>query len=124
MCFFVGFFGLALLPVGLDFAVEITYPMPEAISSGLMLTSCNIFGSIFSISGSVLIGALPENHEGTKISMISFTVFAMVASTIFFFVKQDLRRIAMQEQLKEYTEKEDKTPLLTEDNQSQSAVEM
>lgn len=96
MCAFVGFFGLALLPVGLDFAVEITYPLPEAISSGLMLTSCNVFGSMFSISGSILIGAY-DTHMGTEISMGIYLGFSVVATIIFFFVKQDLKRIAMQE---------------------------
>ena len=95
MCFFVGFFGLALLPVGLDFAVEITYPMPESISSGLMLVSANVFGATFSIASSILIGTLTEKHAGTKISMGMFLMFAIIASILFFFVKQDLRRIAM-----------------------------
>ena len=30
---------LAVLPVGIDFGVELTFPVPEAISTGLMMTA-------------------------------------------------------------------------------------
>ena len=96
-CFFIGFFGLALLPVGLDYAVEITYPVPEAVSCGLMLTSANVFGFTFSVYASILIGVFDENHDGIKYSMITFIVFIPLASVIAMFVKEDLRRIKSQE---------------------------
>ena len=55
-CFCIGFFGLTVLPIGIDFGVELTYPSPEAVSSGLLLTAANFFGTIFSVAGAVMIG--------------------------------------------------------------------
>jgi len=34
-CFFVGFSSVAVLPVGIDFGVELTHPIGEAISTGV-----------------------------------------------------------------------------------------
>ena len=56
--FFVGFIGISIQPLGLDFAVELTYPVSEAVSSGLMLTSMNVFGTLFSVACSAFIGSL------------------------------------------------------------------
>ena len=56
--FFVGFIGISIQPLGLDFAVELTYPVSEAVSSGLMLTSMNVFGTVFSVACSALIGSM------------------------------------------------------------------
>ena len=36
-CMVVGGVSLSSLPVGIDFAVEITHPVPESISSGLLM---------------------------------------------------------------------------------------
>lgn len=38
-CFIVGSVTISVLPVGIDFAVEISHPVPESISSGLLMSS-------------------------------------------------------------------------------------
>nr|CUU99677.1 hypothetical transcript [Hymenolepis microstoma] len=40
----LGFFQSGFLPLGFEFAAEITYPTDEAITSGLLNTSAHIFG--------------------------------------------------------------------------------
>jgi len=94
----VGFFGLAVLPIGLDFGVELTYPVPESVSCGLMLSSVNAFGTVFSICCSVMIGQLDNNHLGTKASILGMTVFVVIGFILMFFVKNDLRRINLQKE--------------------------
>lgn len=37
-CLLVGFVLIPILPVGIDFGVEITHPIPESISSGLLMS--------------------------------------------------------------------------------------
>lgn len=37
-CFIVGFASVSILPVGIDFGVELTHPIPESISSGLLMS--------------------------------------------------------------------------------------
>ena len=52
------------LPVGFELAAEITYPISEGTSSGLLNTSAQIFGIIFTYSQGRIIydhGALAGN---------------------------------------------------------------
>ena len=51
-CFMTGFAMIAILPVGMDFGVELTHPVPEPVSSGLLMSSGAIFGIILIILGS------------------------------------------------------------------------
>lgn len=37
-CFVVGFSSVSILPVGIDFGVELTFPVAESISSGLLMS--------------------------------------------------------------------------------------
>lgn len=43
------------LPVGFEFAAELTYPEPEVTSAGLLNASAQIFGIIFTILGGWLL---------------------------------------------------------------------
>eukprot|EP01125_Pyxidicula_operculata_P017726 TRINITY_DN6242_c0_g1_i1.p1 TRINITY_DN6242_c0_g1~~TRINITY_DN6242_c0_g1_i1.p1 ORF type:complete len:391 (+),score=22.75 TRINITY_DN6242_c0_g1_i1:21-1193(+) len=53
-CSFLGFFLTALLPPSLESAVEVTYPVNEEVSSGLLMLSAQIFGIIFILGTSFL----------------------------------------------------------------------
>lgn len=48
--FLLGFFMTGYLPVGFELASEITYPICEGTSCGLLNTSAQIFGLIFTYS--------------------------------------------------------------------------
>lgn len=37
------------LPVGFEFAAELTYPEPEGTSTGLLNAVCQVFGIVFTI---------------------------------------------------------------------------
>ncbi|GFR16667.1 feline leukemia virus subgroup C receptor-related protein 1 [Trichonephila clavata] len=83
----LGFFMTGYLPLGFEFAAEITYPEAEATSSGFLNASAQVFGIIFT-AGS---GALLEQF-GDKASNISLSVSLVIGSIITAFIKSDLRR--------------------------------
>jgi hypothetical protein len=90
----VGFFGFALLPIALDFAVELTYPVSESVVVGLVMCVEQAFSLIFSIIGSFLIEGRKEEHSGVKIAVIIYCLALLIASfTAVFFLKEDLKRI-------------------------------
>ncbi|XP_043582497.1 feline leukemia virus subgroup C receptor-related protein 2-like isoform X1 [Bombus pyrosoma] len=45
----LGFFMTGYLPVGFEFAAELTYPEPEGTSTGLLNAVCQVFGIVFTI---------------------------------------------------------------------------
>lgn len=60
----LGFFMTGYLPLGFEFAVELTYPESEGVSSGLLNVSAQVFGIIFTISQGQIIdnyGSVPGN---------------------------------------------------------------
>ena len=56
--FSFGFSGsaLAILPVGIDFAVELTYPVAESISTGLLMSMGNFIGLFLTLALGLIIG--------------------------------------------------------------------
>ncbi|XP_075804215.1 choline/ethanolamine transporter FLVCR2 [Microtus pennsylvanicus] len=83
----LGFFMTGYLPLGFEFAVELTYPESEGMSSGLLNMSAQVFGIIFTISQ----GQIIDNY-GTKPGNIFLCVFLALGSALTAFIKADLRR--------------------------------
>ena len=54
-CFFVGFASISILPVGIDFGVELTHPVAESVSSGLLMSAGNFIGIFLTLAASYLI---------------------------------------------------------------------
>ncbi|KAM9778422.1 heme transporter FLVCR2 isoform X1 [Syngnathus typhle] len=83
----LGFFMTGYLPLGFEFAVELTYPESEGTSSGLLNCSAQVFGIIFTICQGKIIdtfGTLPGN--------IFLCVFLLLGTVMTGFIKSDLRR--------------------------------
>ncbi|XP_061599382.1 heme transporter FLVCR2 isoform X2 [Cololabis saira] len=83
----LGFFMTGYLPLGFEFAVELTYPESEGTSSGLLNCSAQIFGIIFTISQGKIIdkwGTLPGN--------IFLCIFLLIGTVMTGLIKSDLRR--------------------------------
>ncbi|ESO99043.1 hypothetical protein LOTGIDRAFT_53741, partial [Lottia gigantea] len=59
-----GFFGFALYPVCMEMAVEITYPVAEATSSGFLFISGQIQGVVLILVAQYLAQPLPVNEVG------------------------------------------------------------
>ncbi|XP_054987994.1 feline leukemia virus subgroup C receptor-related protein 2 [Sorex araneus] len=83
----LGFFMTGYLPLGFEFAVELTYPESEGISSGLLNVSAQVFGIIFTISQGQII-----DHYGTMSGNIFLCVFLTLGAFLTVFIKADLRR--------------------------------
>ncbi|XP_041926335.1 feline leukemia virus subgroup C receptor-related protein 2-like isoform X4 [Alosa sapidissima] len=83
----LGFFMTGYLPLGFEFAVELTYPESEGTSSGLLNCSAQVFGIIFIICEGKIIdsyGNLPGN--------IFLCVFLLIGTIMTGIIKSDLRR--------------------------------
>ncbi|XP_036927043.1 feline leukemia virus subgroup C receptor-related protein 2 isoform X1 [Acanthopagrus latus] len=83
----LGFFMTGYLPLGFEFAVELTYPESEGTSSGLLNCSAQIFGIIFTISQGKII-----DKWGTLAGNIFLSIFLLIGTVITGFIKSDLRR--------------------------------
>nr|XP_033806776.1 feline leukemia virus subgroup C receptor-related protein 2 isoform X3 [Geotrypetes seraphini] len=81
------FFMTGYLPLGFEFAVELTYPESEGTSSGLLNVSAQIFGIIFTISHGQII-----EKFGTLSGNLFLCTFLFLGTIITAFIKADLRR--------------------------------
>uniref|UniRef100_A0AAQ5Y329 Choline/ethanolamine transporter FLVCR1 n=1 Tax=Amphiprion ocellaris TaxID=80972 RepID=A0AAQ5Y329_AMPOC len=73
----LGFFMTGYLPLGFEFAVELTYPESEGTSSGLLNCSAQIFGIIFTISQGKII-----DKWGTLAGNIFLCIFLLIGTVM------------------------------------------
>uniref|UniRef100_A0A672RLV3 FLVCR choline and putative heme transporter 2 n=1 Tax=Sinocyclocheilus grahami TaxID=75366 RepID=A0A672RLV3_SINGR len=83
----LGFFMTGYLPLGFEFAVELTYPESEGTSSGLLNCSAQMFGIAFTIIQGKII-----DHFSTLAGNIFLCVFLLIGSIMTALIKSDLRR--------------------------------
>lgn len=83
----MGFFMTGYLPLGSEFAVELTYPESEGMLSGLLNMSVQVFGIIFTISQGHII-----SNYGTMHGNIFLCVFLTLGRALTAFIKADLWR--------------------------------
>ncbi|XP_018084026.1 feline leukemia virus subgroup C receptor-related protein 2 isoform X3 [Xenopus laevis] len=83
----LGFFMTGYLPLGFEFAAELTHPESEGTSSGLLNVSAQVFGLIFTTSQ----GQILEKF-GVQAGNIFLCSFLLVGTIITGCIKPDLRR--------------------------------
>lgn len=83
----LGFFMTGYLPLGFEFAVEITYPESEGTSSGLLNTAAQIFGILFTLAQ----GKLTSDYhpEAGNIFLCAWMFVGIILTAL---IKSDLRR--------------------------------
>ncbi|XP_067120466.1 uncharacterized MFS-type transporter C09D4.1-like [Centruroides vittatus] len=82
----LGFFMTGYLPLGFEFAAEITYPEAEGTSSGLLNASAQVFGILCTtIASSIL------NHSDLYANLFLISAL-LLGSLITVFIKSELRR--------------------------------
>lgn len=57
---FMGFFLIPIIPIGYSFSVELTYPVSEAMSNGVMVFFSQILGTLITILATAIAGYHPE----------------------------------------------------------------
>ncbi|XP_078798692.1 choline/ethanolamine transporter flvcr2b isoform X19 [Oryzias latipes] len=97
----LGFFMTGYLPLGFEFAVELTYPESEGTSSGLLNCSAQVFGIIFTICQGKIIDAY-----GTLAGNIFLCVFLLIGTVMTGLIKSDLRRQKANQIAKEEAERQ------------------
>nr|XP_014352061.1 PREDICTED: feline leukemia virus subgroup C receptor-related protein 1 isoform X2 [Latimeria chalumnae] len=83
----LGFFMTGYLPLGFEFAVEITYPEPEGTSSGLLNAFAQVFGIIFT-----LIQRRLTTAYGAQVGNIFLCVWIFAGIILTALIKSNLRR--------------------------------
>lgn len=83
----LGFFMTGYLPLGFEFAVEITYPESEGTSSGLLNAAAQVFGILFTLAQGKLI-----TDYGPRIGNIFLCFWMFVGTILTALIKSDLRR--------------------------------
>ncbi len=84
---FIGFSGIPAAPVGNAFAVELTYPIPEAISNGMMNIPNILFGFLMGITSGLLCEYSP------LYAMLLFGVISIIGGIAALFIHEELRRL-------------------------------
>ncbi|XP_061125652.1 feline leukemia virus subgroup C receptor-related protein 1 [Syngnathus typhle] len=84
----LGFFMTGYLPVGFEFGVEITYPESEGTSSGLLNTSAQIFGILFTL----IQGKLTTDYADPLPGNIFLCAWILLGLILTAFIKSDLKR--------------------------------
>lgn len=85
--FLLGFFMTGYLPVGFELAAEVTYPEPEGSSCGLLNSSAQVFGIIFTyIQGRLITSYGP--FTGNMFASVALFIGTIITG----FIKSDLRR--------------------------------
>jgi FLVCR family feline leukemia virus subgroup C receptor-related protein len=82
---------IGYLGIGFEFAAELTYPIPEGISSGVLMVSSEIFGIAFTVGS----GELLDNY-GDMFANLAFLGLLVVGLTMTTQINgKDLRRQAV-----------------------------
>ncbi|XP_013375494.1 PREDICTED: feline leukemia virus subgroup C receptor-related protein 1 isoform X1 [Chinchilla lanigera] len=83
----LGFFMTGYLPLGFEFAVEITYPESEGTSSGLLNAAAQVFGILFTLAQ----GKLITDYD-PRTGNIFLCLWMFVGTILTALIKSDLRR--------------------------------
>ncbi|XP_071538239.1 choline/ethanolamine transporter flvcr2a isoform X2 [Panulirus ornatus] len=87
----LGFFMTGYLPVGFEFAAELTYPEAEGTSSGLLNASAQFFGIFCTMADGQLLRSYGDVAANLLLVLVLFVGCIMTAS-----IREDLRRQAAQ----------------------------
>ncbi|XP_075470814.1 choline/ethanolamine transporter FLVCR2 isoform X2 [Ascaphus truei] len=83
----LGFFMTGYLPLGFEFAAELTHPESEGTSSGLLNVSAQVFGLIFTMAQGQILEVF-----GVQAGNLLLCSFLAVGTVITGFIQPDLRR--------------------------------
>ncbi|XP_057289612.1 feline leukemia virus subgroup C receptor-related protein 2-like [Hydractinia symbiolongicarpus] len=86
-CIF-GFFSYPYMTVGLEHAAEVTYPIPEGITSGILLLLGNIYGIILTF----ILGAIIEKGRADVAGYVMVVIYTL-GLVVVICIKGELKRL-------------------------------
>jgi len=111
LSFGLGGFMFPIVVVAMDFGVELTYPIGESMSTGVLMSSGQIFGIIFTVICSKLLDndkdTGDKDHPGSKNSLLILVAACGTATVLALFVRQNLRRQQLEKQRNELRERQE-----------------
>lgn len=93
-CSLMGCFMTAILPVGMDLSVEITFPVPEGITASLLMCSAQIFGIAFTLALTYLM------QWNLSAANWFLTAWAGFAALLFLFFRGENKRLQSEQSSK------------------------
>ena len=93
----VGFFGFLLLPitpVGYSFGSEVTYPISEAMSNGVMILFSQLTGSALTPLVTWVIEKCADNDKKPYPVVYTYIALISLGCLLSLFLKEDLKRLA------------------------------
>lgn len=75
------------MSVAIDFGVELTFPVGESFSSGLINSTGFAFGIIYTIVCSQILDKYVKTLTGTRICFILLIIVGVIGSILSFFIK-------------------------------------
>ncbi|KAI9321646.1 major facilitator superfamily domain-containing protein [Dichotomocladium elegans] len=95
-CFAIGFFSMGLFPIQLEYACEISYPVPEAVASNIIWSLNTVAMLIFTvISDALRAGDNADPPGNMHKALIVSAVLVGVGSLPCVWIKGDMRRLAV-----------------------------
>lgn len=98
---FVGASVIPVIPVSYAFAVELTYPCPEAMSNGMMILPSQIFGAALGVLAGIICEMPADPKDGPLYTLTLFIASAIVSFVCSFFIKEELRRLKPKKAMEE-----------------------
>lgn len=88
---FIGATVVPITPVAFAFTVELTFPVPEALTNGLMITC----GLLWGTAEGLLQSSLQDHSRLYPLAI--WCASAVIALILSFFVEEDLRRLQLDD---------------------------
>ncbi|KAI7885413.1 MFS general substrate transporter [Lichtheimia hyalospora FSU 10163] len=96
ICFLIGFFSMGVFPVQLEYACEVSYPVPEAIASNVIWTLDTVVMLIFTVIANALRGGPEADPPGNMRNALIAAVCIMAFFSLpILWLKSDLKRLAV-----------------------------
>ena len=81
------------MPVCMDYGAELTYPVGESYSSGILNNAAQVFGIVFTLVSSILIQKNGKTGTNESYIMMSGSLFLFSVLLSFFLPKGQLKRL-------------------------------
>jgi hypothetical protein len=99
LCFFfvtaMGALLSAAIPLQLEFAVELTYPLPEGITTAFLLCLSGILTPLLTLAGTEVVGDNPD-HSSVLRFMMGCVVLTSLSAVLQLFVRDERKRVVIE----------------------------